>query len=285
MNGPCVSGSEPIFGSSTDDARLHWGVCEVRLPRNATTVGKNGALQRVGPAKTSRRDNGVWRRVVHSIFRTRMSWQKGANGLVAAALRGRRAALSDQGPVGWQDRSGQAHRAVAGWAARPGCGAGRSGIRGRPGVELEWHSGMDLNALALGFGGRMSAAVDELDRRAITPQANGAEEIMHLLTREDGGKEVVILGADLGEDAPQGALEQLDKVELRAGQRLADRLWLPVLLELDVKQVVAQMRFLQGGWIALEVLVQHAHRTVVRVTSALGIEAQCEQLRVCAIEG
>ena len=27
---------------------------------------------------------------------------------------------------------------------------------------------------------------------------------MHLLTREDGGKEVVILGAGLGEDAPQG---------------------------------------------------------------------------------
>jgi hypothetical protein len=40
------------------------------------------------------------------------------------------------------------------------------------------------------------------------------------------------------------------------------------------------MRFLQGGRIALEVLVQHTHRTVVRVTSALGIEAQCEQLRI-----
>ena len=130
-------------------------VCPGMPPR----VGKNGALQRVGPAKTSRKDNGVWRRVVHGIFRTRMSWQNGANGLVGAALRGRRAALSDQGPVGWQDRSRQAHRAVAGWAARPGCGAGRSGIRGRPGVELEWHSGMDLNALALGFGGRMAEAV------------------------------------------------------------------------------------------------------------------------------
>ena len=45
-----------------------------RLPRNATKVGKNGALQRVGPAKTSRRDNGVWPRVVDGIFRTRMSW-------------------------------------------------------------------------------------------------------------------------------------------------------------------------------------------------------------------
>ena len=74
-------------------------------------------------------------------------------------LGGRRAALSNQGPVGWQDRSRQTHRAVAGWAARPGCGAGRSGIQGRPGVELEWHSGMDLNALALGFGGRMAEAV------------------------------------------------------------------------------------------------------------------------------
>ena len=40
------------------------------------------------------------------------------------------------------------------------------------------------------------------------------------------------------------------------------------------------MRFLQHGRVALEVLVQHTHRTVVRVTSALGIEAQCEQLRI-----
>ena len=111
-----------------------------------------------------------------------------------------------------------------------------------------------VNGQREAFAQTQSAAVDELDRRAITPQANGAEKIMHLVTREDGGKEVVILGADLGEDAPQGALEQLDKEELRAGQRLADRLWLPVLLEeLDVKQVVAQMRFLQGGRIALEV--------------------------------
>ena len=47
-----------------------------------------------------------------------------------------------------------------------------------------------------------------------------------------------------------------------------------------MKQVVAQMRFLQGGRVALEVLVQHTHRTVVRVTSALGIEAQREQLRI-----
>ena len=39
-----------------------------RLPRNATKVGENGALQRVGPAKTSRRDNGVWRRVGHGGF-------------------------------------------------------------------------------------------------------------------------------------------------------------------------------------------------------------------------
>jgi hypothetical protein len=39
-----------------------------RLPRNATKVGKNGALQRVEPAKTSRRDNGVRRRVEHGGF-------------------------------------------------------------------------------------------------------------------------------------------------------------------------------------------------------------------------
>jgi hypothetical protein len=40
MKGPCVGGSKPIFGSSTDDARLQLGVWEVRLPCNATEVGK-----------------------------------------------------------------------------------------------------------------------------------------------------------------------------------------------------------------------------------------------------
>ena len=39
-----------------------------RLPRNATKVGKNGALRRVGPAKTSRRDNGVCRVVPRPTF-------------------------------------------------------------------------------------------------------------------------------------------------------------------------------------------------------------------------
>ena len=89
-----------------------------------------------------------------------------------------------------------------------------------------------MNGQREAFAQAQSAAVDELDRRAITPKANRAEEIMHLLTREDGGKEVVILCADLGEDAPQGALEQLDKEEFCAGQRLADRLWFPALCSL-----------------------------------------------------
>jgi FAD linked oxidases, C-terminal domain len=44
--------------------------------------------------------------------------------------------LSDKGPVGWQDRSRQPHRAVARWAARPGCGAGRSGIT-RGGITIK----------------------------------------------------------------------------------------------------------------------------------------------------
>ena len=135
-----------------------------------------------------------------------------------------------------------------------------------------------VNGQSEAFAQAQSAAVDELERRAIAAQANGAEQIMHLLAGEHGGKDVVILGADLGEDAPQGALEQLDKEELGAGQRLADGLGLPVLLELDEKQVVAQMRFLEGGRIALEVLVKQAHRAVVRVTGALGVVAQCEQL-------
>ena len=86
-----------------------------------------------------------------------------------------------------------------------------------------------VNGQREAFAQAQSAAVDELDRRAITPQANRAQEIMHLLTREDGGKEVVILCADLGEDAPQGALEQLTPKtgEYAFGWGLAKMDWTP----------------------------------------------------------
>ena len=40
------------------------------------------------------------------------------------------------------------------------------------------------------------------------------------------------------------------------------------------------MRFLQGGGVALEVLVDQPDRTVVGVTGAIGVVAQCEQLRI-----
>ena len=41
-----------------------------RLPQECHQGREKCALGRVGPAKTSRRDNGVWRRVVQGIFET-----------------------------------------------------------------------------------------------------------------------------------------------------------------------------------------------------------------------
>lgn len=58
-----------------------------------------------------------------------------------------------------------------------------------------------------------AAAVDELERGAIAAQADALNEPMDLLTGEDGGKGVMIPGANLGEESSVAMQEKIDKEE------------------------------------------------------------------------
>ena len=58
-----------------------------RLPRNATKVGKMVLSSVLSLRKRAAETMGCGAALGMVVFRTRMSWQKGANGLVAA-LRG-----------------------------------------------------------------------------------------------------------------------------------------------------------------------------------------------------
>ena len=91
------------------------------------------------------------------------------------------------------------------------------------------------------FAQAQAATVDELDRSAIAAQADEADEIAHLSLGKHGGQSIVIPGADLGEERPIGALEQIDEEHPCRGGRLADGLGLPVLLEFDEEEVVPQL--------------------------------------------
>ena len=73
-----------------------------------------------------------------------------------------------------------------------------------------------------------AAAVDELERGAITAKTDALKEPMDLLTGEDGGKSVVIAGANLGEESPVAMVEEIDEEEAGCGDGLTDGFWLPI---------------------------------------------------------
>ena len=92
-----------------------------------------------------------------------------------------------------------------------------------------------------------AAAIDELERGAVTAQTDGAEQIADLVAREDGGQGVVIAGADLGKEGPIGVTQQLHEEHSGGGQRLAEGFGLPLFLELEEEEIVAQLGFAEGG--------------------------------------
>ena len=53
----------------------------------------------------------------------------------------------------------------------------------------------------------------------------------------------MIVGADLGEERPVGVPEQIDEEHACGGDGLADGFGLPMLLEFDEQEVVAQLGF------------------------------------------
>ena len=60
---------------------------------------------------------------------------------------------------------------------------------------------------------------------------------------------------------------------------LADGFGLPVLLQLDEQKVVAQLRFGEGGRIALELFVDQANLPVISMAGTIGIVMEREELR------
>ena len=119
------------------------------------------------------------------------------------------------------------------------------------------------------FGETQPGTVDEFYRDAIAPQADGSEQAGDLLASEHGGEFVMVADAELGKELPLGA-----------GGGLADRLGLPALARLDVKEVVAEMVFAEGGRIRSEMLMNQPHGAVVAVPGARGVVAQGEQLGI-----
>ena len=130
------------------------------------------------------------------------------------------------------------------------------------------------------FGEPQPGTVDEFYRDAIAPQTDGSEQAGDLLASEHGGEFVMVADAELGKELPLGAPKHLDEEEPGAGGGLADRLGLPALARLNVKKVVAEMVFAEGGGIRSEMLMNQPHGAVVAVPGARGVVAQGEQLGI-----
>src|SRR5205823_1054368 len=68
------------------------------------------------------------------------------------------------------------------------------------------------------------------------------------------------------------------KEQAGGGEGLPDGLGLPMLLELDVQEVVAELGFGNCGWITAEILVNQSYLPVVGVPGAIGIVTESEQV-------
>ena len=66
------------------------------------------------------------------------------------------------------------------------------------------------------------------ERGAIAAKADALEEPVDLLTGEDGGKGVVIAGANLGEESSVAVMEEIGEEEAGCGDGLTDGFWLPI---------------------------------------------------------
>jgi hypothetical protein len=90
---------------------------------------------------------------------------------------------------------------------------------------------------------------------------------------EDDGQGVMILGADLGEDLPVAVAELIEEKHPGGGQGLADGFGVPLFLEFDEEEVVAQLVFGEGGGIGGEMFLEEAQLAVIGVTGAIGVVA------------
>ncbi len=123
-----------------------------------------------------------------------------------------------------------------------------------------------------------AATVDELERGAVAAEANMGQQIVHLLPGQDGGKGIVIFGADLRKDGPGRLAEQLDKEHFGGGQSLADGLGLPMLLEFDEQEVVAQLGLGNARGITGAMLVQESKLTIVSMAGPIGVVMERQEV-------
>lgn len=144
--------------------------------------------------------------------------------------------------------------------------------------ELVFRAGDIVDGQCQAFAQAQAATVDELDGCAIATQADVRQQNVNLLASQDGREPIVIAGADLGEERPIRAGQQIDEEHVRRGQGLTDGFGLPMLFALHEQEVIAQLGFGDRCGIAAQLLVDEPHLAVVGVTGAIGIVAQSEQL-------
>jgi hypothetical protein len=135
-----------------------------------------------------------------------------------------------------------------------------------------------VNGQGQAFAQAQTATIDEFQGSAITSQANVGQQIVDLRAGENRRERVVILGANLGEDRPLGVAQEIDKEHASRGPGLADGFGLPVFLEFDEKEVVAQLGLGEEGRITGAMLVDQAHLAVIGVPGSIGVVAQGQQL-------
>ena len=84
----------------------------------------------------------------------------------------------------------------------------------------------------------------------------------------------MISSANLGEESPVVVVEEIDEEEASGGNGLPDGFGLPVLLEFDEEEILAQLGFGERGGIGGEVGVEESNTTIVGVAGAISVVAQ-----------
>lgn len=135
-----------------------------------------------------------------------------------------------------------------------------------------------VDGQAQAFAQAQAAGINELEGRAIAAQADRGQQSVDLLTGEHGGQGVMVFGADLREDQPVGVPQLVDEEHACRSAGLVNGLGLPMLAQLDHEEVVAQLGLGERKRIGAEMLVNQPQLAVIRVSGAIGVVTQGQQL-------
>ena len=101
---------------------------------------------------------------------------------------------------------------------------------------------------------------------------------MNLLASQDRGKRVVIFGADLGEDRPVRLAQEIDEAHFGGGEGLADGFGLPMLLEFDEEEIVAQLLLGDGGGVTGEIFVEESKLSIIGMAGPVCVVMQSQEI-------